>query len=137
MTEKKGKDENRQVENTSMLTLLAAVQVHCKICKRNAAGDDSFVQQLKTGTQFTHHQKSVILDAAGLEGGPQVDQELESGRHPTIVTIVVIVASLSIGCQYCMDAPSRYLASDGMPVSHHLQYCMLRLSSSSDMTVLR
>ena len=85
----KGKDEKRKVENTSMLTLLASVQVHCKICKRNAASDDSLVQRLKTGTQFTHHQKSVILDAAGLEGGPQVDQDLDSGKHPTIITTVV------------------------------------------------
>ncbi|KAL3153372.1 hypothetical protein ABBQ38_011712 [Trebouxia sp. C0009 RCD-2024] len=53
--------------------------VHCKICKRNGSADDSLVQRLKTGTQFTHHQKSVIVDAAGLEGGPQVDQDLDSG----------------------------------------------------------
>lgn len=62
-----------------VLTQLA-MQVHCKICKRNGSDDDSLVQRLKTGTQFTHHQKSVILDAAGLEGGPQVDQDLDSGR---------------------------------------------------------
>lgn len=59
-----------------------ALQVHCKICKRNGSADDSLVQRLKTGTQFTHHQKSVIVDAAGLEGGPQVDQDLDSGTLP-------------------------------------------------------
>lgn len=77
------REEKDGVENGKfVLTPRAPMQVHCKICKRNGSGDDSFVQRLKTGTQFTHHQKSVILDAAGLEGGPQVDQDLDSGRPP-------------------------------------------------------
>ncbi len=51
------------------------LQVHCKICKRNGSNDDSFLQRFTTGNMFTHHQKSVILDAGGLQGGPQVDQQ--------------------------------------------------------------
>lgn len=49
--------------------------VHCKICKRNGSNDDSFLQRFTTGNMFTHHQKSVILDAGGLQGGPQVEQK--------------------------------------------------------------
>lgn len=51
------------------------MQVHCKICKRNGGTEDSFVQRFQTGNMFTHHQKSVILDAAGLEGGPRLETE--------------------------------------------------------------
>ena len=51
------------------------VQVHCKICKRNGSNDDSFLQRFTTGNMFTHHQKSVILDAGGLQGGPQVEHK--------------------------------------------------------------
>ena len=50
-----------------------ALQVHCKICKRNGSHDDSFVQRFKTGNMFTHHQKAVVLDAAGFDEGPKVD----------------------------------------------------------------
>lgn len=49
------------------------LQVHCKICKRNGGTEDSLVQRFQTGNMFTHHQKSVILDAAGLEGGPRLE----------------------------------------------------------------
>lgn len=49
------------------------LQVHCKICKRNGGSDDSIVQKFQTDNMFTHHQKSVILDATGLEGGPSLD----------------------------------------------------------------
>ena len=52
-----------------------SLQVHCKICKRNGGTEDSFVQRFTTGNMFTHHQKSVILDAAGLEGGPRLETE--------------------------------------------------------------
>ena len=59
------------------------MQVHCKICKRNGSNDDSFLQRFTTGNMFTHHQKSVILDARGFEGGPQVDSKnLGSCRFP-------------------------------------------------------
>ncbi|KAL3162479.1 hypothetical protein ABBQ32_010140 [Trebouxia sp. C0010 RCD-2024] len=47
--------------------------VHCKICKRNGGSDDSMIQKFQTDNMFTHHQKSVILDATGLEGGPILD----------------------------------------------------------------
>ena len=57
---------------------LIVLQVHCKICKRNGNNNDSFLQRFQTGNMFTHHQKSVILDAEGLEGGPEVDH-----RHVT------------------------------------------------------
>lgn len=58
--------------------------MHCKICKRNGSNDDSFLQRFTTGNMFTHHQKSVILDAAGLEGGPQVEHHHLNKSAPPI-----------------------------------------------------
>ena len=67
-----------QQKSLAVSEQLIGLQVHCKICKRNGNNNDSFLQRFQTGNMFTHHQKSVILDAEGLEGGPEVDH-----RHVT------------------------------------------------------
>ena len=61
--------------NSYSMGSLTDLQVHCKICKRNGNNNDSFLQRFQTGNMFTHHQKSVILDAEGLEGGPEMDDK--------------------------------------------------------------
>ena len=41
------------------------VQVHCKICKRHPDAHLSLRARIRTGNFYTHHQRSVILDALG------------------------------------------------------------------------
>ncbi|KAK9802796.1 hypothetical protein WJX73_007251 [Symbiochloris irregularis] len=44
-------------------------KVHVRLVPRNAGGkDDSWVYYLQKGSMFTHHQKSVVMDAAPVEG---------------------------------------------------------------------
>lgn len=35
----------------------------CRLCPRDSAADESLIAWIKQGSMFTHHQKSVILDA--------------------------------------------------------------------------
>jgi len=80
------------------------VQVHCKICKRNGSNDDSFLQRFTTGNMFTHHQKSVILDAGGLQGGPQVEQKHlgKSTSSPSAYqssrACLAVIAVMTVSC---------------------------------------
>ena len=39
------------------------MQVKCRLCPRDSGQDESLVNWVKQGSMFTHHQKSVIMDA--------------------------------------------------------------------------
>ena len=49
----------------------SCVQVCVRKAPRNAGGkDDSWLYYLQRGSMFTHHQKSVIMDAPQVQGVP-------------------------------------------------------------------
>ncbi|XP_060673012.1 phospholipase D alpha 1 [Ziziphus jujuba] len=52
--------------------------VHCMLCPRNPDDGRSIVQGFEISTMFTHHQKSVIVDCEGLQGGSEAERRIVS-----------------------------------------------------------
>lgn len=52
--------------------------VHCALCPRNPDDGRSIVQGFEISTMFTHHQKSVIVDFEGVQGGSETERRIVS-----------------------------------------------------------
>ncbi|CAA6666405.1 unnamed protein product [Spirodela intermedia] len=73
-------------------------EVNCVLCPRNPDDGGSFVQGLKIGTMFTHHQKIVVVDSAMPRGATSSQQR----------RIVSFVGGIDL-CDGRYDTPSHSL----------------------------